>query len=158
RSYASRMGDARDVGVIGVAVFPEREVLRRPPPPPYAPYDAPRAEASPAPSGAGPEARSDAPPAQERSAKAHRDAERPGLGTEFGEQRESRVVEVAFARARARPDAVLALRYDDRAGLVALGIDVDGRGPGWRDDAWRRENATPFRGSAYAEPPPGWGR
>ncbi|HEY6002168.1 MAG TPA: hypothetical protein VIV57_04780 [Anaeromyxobacter sp.] len=176
RSYAARMGDARDVGVIGVAVFPEREVLRRPPPPPYVPYawgepraggrsEAPgaRSDAAPAPesgndmSGGHAQAAPVPAPAPE-SAERHRKAERPGLGTEFGEERESRVVEVAFERARSQPDAVLALRYDDRAGLLALGIDVDRRGPGWRDEASLRERANPFRGSAYAEPPAGWGR
>jgi len=161
RSYASRMGDARDVGVIGVAVFPEREVYRRPapPPPPYVPYGAPRAESEPgARSGEAPEAGADAAPSRDKSARVLPEAQRPGLGTEFGEQRESHAVEVAFERAHPQPDAVLALRYDDRAGLLALGIDVDRRGRGWADDAWLRERATPFRGSAYAEPPPGWGR
>ena len=161
RSYAARMGDARDVGVIGVAVFPEREVLRRPLPPPYVPH--PRSPPEPSAEAHGPEsgARSEAPPAApapERSADARDEAKRHGLGTEFGEERESRVVEVAFERARAQPEAVLAVRYDDRAGLVALGIDVDRRGLASRDDAWLREHANPFRGSAYAEPPPGWRR
>lgn len=158
RSYAARTGDVRDVGVIGVALFPERDVLRRPPPPPYIPYGAPGESADSA-RGAAPEPEAlGSAPAPQRSAEARRKAERPGLGTEFGEQRDSRVVEVAFERARSQPDAVLALRYDDRAGLLALGIDVDRRGPGWRDDAWLRRNANPFRGSAYAEPPPGWVR
>jgi hypothetical protein len=167
RSYAGRMGDARDVGVIGVAVFPEREMLPRPPPPPYVPYASPggsaaapgaRAEGA-APEGAeAPRAPAQAAPAPEAAERQRTADRRPGLGTEFGEERESRVVEVAFERARPQPDAVLALRYDDRAGLLALGIDVDGRGPGWREDAWLRESANPFRGSAYAEPPPGWGR
>jgi hypothetical protein len=155
RSYAARMGDARDVGVIGVAVFPEREVLRRPsPPPPWSPYDreAPEALGAPRSSAPAPGAVAES----ESAAPTHRKAERPGLGTEFGEQRESHVVEVAFERARSQPDAVLALRYDDRAGLVALGIDVDRRGTAWRDERWLREHASPFRGSAYAEPPPGW--
>ncbi len=162
RSYAARMGDARDVGVVGVAVFPEREVLRRPPQPvpqPYLPYegrDEARSEAAPPASPPGPGAVAESAPAPERSAGASRKSARPGLGTEFGEERDSRVVEIAFERARPQPDAVLALRYDDRAGLVALGIDVDGRG---RDrEAWLRENASPFRSSGYAEPPPGWGR
>jgi hypothetical protein len=176
RSYAARMGDARDVGVIGVAVFPEREALRRPQPPPYVPYawgephagarseaPGPRADAAPAPESGPPAAAGQAEaapaPAPGRElADRNRKAERPGLGTEFGEERESRVVEVAFERARPQPDAVLAMRYDDRAGLLALGIDVDRRGNGWRDEAWQRERANPFRGSAYAEPPPGWGR
>jgi hypothetical protein len=158
RSYASRMGDARDVGVIGVAVFPEREWRPWPPPPPYRPYDVPGEKAEPrAGSAAAPEAPADAETLR-GVPHARREKERRGLGTEFGEERESHAVEVAFERARSRPDAVLTLRYDDRAGLLALGIDVDRRGPGWREDAWLRESAHPFRGSAFAEPPPGWRR
>jgi uncharacterized protein YbjT (DUF2867 family) len=52
---------------------------------------------------------------------------------------------------------VIGARYDDRAGLVALGIDVDGR---FLTEAGIRRGAEPFpvveRG--YAAPPPGWGR
>ena len=158
RSYASRMGDARDVGVVGVAVFPERERPR--PPPPYVPYGTPRdrAESEPRAGAApAPEARSsDAAPSARAPDAHHERAERPGLGTEFGEERESHVVEVPFERARSRPDVVLAVRYDDRAGLVALGIDVDRHHPHDDRDAWLRESATPFRGSGFAQPPPGW--
>jgi len=51
---------------------------------------------------------------------------------------------------------VLTLRYDDRPGLLALGIPVDGLRPA-RDDAWLRRTADPFRrDTAYAAPPPGW--
>jgi len=164
RSYASRMGDARDVGMIGVAVFPEREPAHRPPRwlsregarsrsddegferDAAAPPDG----AASAPGEARAEARGDG-PGRSR-------APRPGLGTEFGEERESRVVEVAFVRARSRPDAVLELRYDDRAGLIALGIDVDRRRAARADDRWLRETADPFRRGAFAEPPPGWWR
>jgi hypothetical protein len=147
-SYAARMGNARDVGVIGAAVFLERapapiaERRLRAEPAPDAGSTADRA-AAPAP----------APEAAERHAGKASPAERPGLGTEFGEERESRVTEVAFERAGG-PAAVLSLRYDDRAGLVALGIDVDGR-LARRDERWLRETAEPFRGS-FASPPPGW--
>ncbi|HVI96523.1 MAG TPA: hypothetical protein VM753_21065 [Anaeromyxobacter sp.] len=145
RSYAARMGDARDVGVIGVAIFPERA--------PELAYDAERlrgADAAPSPrAGAQPGA-----PAA--SAAPERRAERRGLGTEFGEERTSPVERVSFERARPRPDAVLTLRYDDRPGLLALGIPVDGLRPA-RDDAWLRRTADPFRrDTAYAAPPPGW--
>ena len=81
---------------------------------------------------------------------------RPGLGTEFGEEHGSHVERTTFERASARPDAVLTFRYDDREGLLALGIDVDGRAVA-RDETWRREHASPFRADAgYCEPPPGW--
>lgn len=79
---------------------------------------------------------------------------RPGLGTEFGEEHESHVRVVSFDRASRRPDVVLTMRYDDRAGLLAAGVDVDRRGP---DEAELRRTADPFRRSAgYARPPPGW--
>lgn len=157
RSYASRMGDARDVGVIGVAVFPER--APRPVPLPLrdersrgdrASSDAAKAAPEGEASGAA-TAPSSAPSTAKSESKR---AERPGLGTEFAEEHDSRVVRVSFERASTRPEAVLTLRYDDRRGLLALGIDVDGRRHG--EDAWARETAVPFRRDAFAKPPPGW--
>jgi len=169
RSYAARKGDARDVGVVGLAVFSER--ARRVLPPPRAvPYEE-RDDAAPGASRDGFESRksesapppSAAPsPAPEAGAVAGapsnrgRAMERPGLGTEFGEEHASHVERTTFERASARPDAVLTFRYDDREGLLALGIDVDGRGLA-ADETWRRERASPFRAdAAYCEPPPGW--
>ena len=52
--------------------------------------------------------------------------QRPGLGTEFGEARESHGTEASFERASSRPEALLTFRYDDWEGLLALGVDVDG--------------------------------
>jgi hypothetical protein len=159
RSYAARKGDARDVGVVGVAVFPERPP-RSGPRPPYAPPEAPRggardeaerrAEAPPPSSTPAPEGgvASGAP----RRSKA---AARPGLGTEFSEEHASRVEVTTFERASERPEAVLTFRYDDREGLIALGIDVDG-GRERRAEAWRRETASPFRADGWCEPPSGW--
>ena len=45
---------------------------------------------------------------------------RPGLGTEFGEARTSRVHDVTFVREAGRPFAVAALNYNDRKGVDAL--------------------------------------
>lgn len=220
-SYAARTGTAREVGVIGVAVFPERFVPPRPvyvprsdqqprrferyddmgdlgavPPNPSGSYAAPKASRSqapiadaapaPAPASAATAAsesspRSPAPPQvspRTRSkASAAREAEssalpeggafsgaeparrrRPGLGTEFGEAVTSPVREVSFARANpTHPVVVLGARYNDREGLLALGIDVDG----WcssDDDLSLRQTATPFPGGdrRYAAPPAGW--
>jgi hypothetical protein len=157
RSYASRMGDARDVGVIGVAIFPERA---RPAPLALrdersrgdrASSEADKAAAPEAQAGGAAPAPSSEPSLGRRESKR---AQRPGLGTEFAEEHDSPVVRVSFERASARPAAVLTLRYDDRQGLLALGIDVDGRRRG--EDAWARETAEPFRRNAFAEPPPGW--
>ncbi len=162
RSYAARMGDARDVGVIGVAVFPEREWprprQRRPLPFPVVPdEERSRSEGLELNEGLAGAPPSEAPRAQDRPSKSS--APRPGLGTEFGEERDSHATEVPFERARPRPDAVLTLRYDDRAGLLALGIDVDGRRTARADDRWLRERADPFRRDVgFAPPPPGWRR
>ena len=167
-SYAARTGSARNVGVIGVAVFPERW---SPPPPPPRPlvgpaepwnHEAPaaasapsdeRAEAAPAPaSSAGQASSADV---SRRSAKST--AQRPGLGTEFGEAVASSVTEVPFERAdRTSPTVVLGVRYDDRDGLLALGIPVDG--PSWSNADLRR-TASPFPSDGrFARPPPGWHR
>jgi hypothetical protein len=155
RSYAARMGDARDVGVIGVAVFPERAPA---PPPPWSGrsdgWGEGRASSEPAPAEAGaPSADLGAAPGA--SARREKSAERPGLGTGFGERRDSPVTEVAFVRASERPAALLTLRYDDRDGLLAQGIDLDRGSP--VAEAHRRRDADPFRRDGrYAEPPPGW--
>jgi hypothetical protein len=45
---------------------------------------------------------------------------RPGLGTEFGEARTSRVHDVTFVREGGRPFALAALNYNDRRGVDAL--------------------------------------
>jgi hypothetical protein len=138
RSYAALEGDARDVGVIGVAVFPER----RPRPAPL--RDSPAREKS-----ASAEAVQGAP------APAAPEAKRPGLGTTFGEEHESHVRQVAFVRESASPAVRLTLRYDDRAGLLAAGVDVDGRCEA-PEQRLRRE-ADPFRrDSRWAPPPRGW--
>lgn len=188
-SYAAKTGDARDVGVIGVALFPEKTYS--PPPRPYV-YPGPRryhydygddaaegemrrprsesgpsggATATPSPAAPPPPEAAPADAMQgyggrsgEMARKSAPDRDRPGLGTAFGEQRGSHAMEVEFQRNRpSHPDHVLAVRYNDRAGLYALGIDVDGYG--YRpDDTWRRENARPFRNqpATYSQPPPGW--
>jgi hypothetical protein len=157
RSYAARMGDAQDVGVIGLAVFPERERRRpaaaRPPWPERLEELGAAGQGRDAQPGSEASAEAKAAPAPGAAARAER---RPGLGTEFGEEHDSHVDVVAFERARAEPDALLTVRYDDRAGLVALGIDVDRR-LARRDDAWLRDRAQPFRATpGYSQPPPGW--
>jgi hypothetical protein len=168
-SYAARKGQDRNVGVIGVAFFPEREraavVVPRP-----SPYydDRPRSSASPSKGGYDAEGAGRAPgspapvpsPAAESQADgagpyggAPRREARRGLGTEFGEQRHSSIGYTNFQRENAlTPANVVELRYNDRQGLLALGIRVDeivGR-----DDVSLRETAEPFPQSRYAAPPP----
>jgi hypothetical protein len=190
-SYAARTGSAREVGVIGVAVFPERAPAytfrpSRPVAPPYRePYgryqsdghesygydDARPDRGSGAPKSAETEKAPAAPAAGEAFAddgRARSDAQpnarrsRPGLGTEYGEAVSSPIYEVEFVRANAgRPAVVLGMRYNDRAGLLALGIPVD-RVPDdctWDDNDLRR-TAEPFPVSdrRFAAPPTGWRR
>jgi hypothetical protein len=187
-SYAARTGSAREVGVIGAAIFPERLVPRPPPP---RPLERPYSESAPDPrpwdgdrsrdeaaessapgasadslegrGAASGSARAEEEPAAPRSISPARPSRRPGLGTEFGEARDSSVREVAFVRANAgAPAVVLGARYNDRAGLVALGIDVDPEtcGGGWAcdRDLELRETATPFPVTErhWAAPPPCW--
>jgi hypothetical protein len=187
-SYAARAGNAREVGVIGVAVFPERYVP--PPPPVYYPrrpyelpysshsrhessrsddsYDraapapaSPQASAEPKGASAGAVRRSGggAPMAAEAQAAPAKKS-RPGLGTEYGEAVSSPIFEVEFVRANAsRPAALLGAHYNDHAGLLAMGIPVDGPEP-CADDADLRNSADPFPASdgRYAAPPAGWRR
>jgi len=213
-SYAARTGSARDVGVIGVAVFPERtlppRVYRVPPPyrpyRPYPPYpydryddyrgDAESSSGAPAP-GIKREEKggSDAAPAPSTppSASPPRDAagepgsgaygkgrsgaesqpfanrSRPGLGTEYGEAVNSQIYEVEFIRANpSTPSTVLGVRYNDREGLLAMGIPVDSYydqtcydGSGYTyDEGDIRRTADPFpvADRRFAAPPPGWQR
>jgi len=77
--------------------------------------------------------------------------ERLGLGTEFGEQRSSAVNYTQFVRAPGRPVAIAELRYNDAAGLIALGIPV--RPLPDAGELMVRETADPFPGDRYAQPP-----
>jgi hypothetical protein len=159
-SYAGRLGDARDVGVIGVAFFPERpppvvaQDLGATPshhyPMPSAPAHARRRAApsdiAPSPAGGGATAtttpRPPAPP-----------SERPGLGTEFGEARESHIGTTSFERASQSAPAMIAMvRYNDRAGLTALGVISRPVYPS--TDLELRETAQPFPALGFAQPPP----
>jgi hypothetical protein len=158
------------VGVIGIAFFPEREApmqaVAQPPPyyddrphssggpmPPRkaAPADAEASSRAPAAAPAAPESKGDA-----RSGNVGGGARpevRRGLGTEFGEQRFSNVGYTSFQReSSTQPAHIVELRYNDRQGLLALGIPVD---VVHRDsEVSRRETADPFPRSRYAAPPP----
>lgn len=171
-SYAAKMGNAREVGVIGVALFDER--APRPPvlTPPRRRWQSGEADSASGPSA--PPPASSAAPLEENAAGdeagtsgrglAQRESrsessKRPGLGTAFGERRWSQVNEVYFERAHPRrPVELLALRYNDRDGLVALGLDVDrASAAAARRELWRRETARPFANmNRFSTPPPGW--
>lgn len=172
-SYAGLTGRARNVGAIGIAIFPERFVTREST---YIPYSGlPRQEEensdfagantetpsemkrAPAPSRAEGQVAGEQAAAAPDSGPSRRQS-RPGLGTEFGEQQSSLVHEVAFVRAHAfRPQTVVGLRYNDRRGLAAIGIDVEPHSNVYSDAELRR-TAEPFPASSgrFANPPAGW--
>ena len=76
---------------------------------------------------------------------------RPGLGTEYGEQRYSAASYTHFNRANSRPIAVAELRYNDASGLMALGIPVAPLPDS--GEIMTRETADPFPGDHFARPP-----
>ena len=77
--------------------------------------------------------------------------ERLGLGTEFGEQRSSAASYTRFVRAPGRPIAIAELRYNDTAGLMALGIPVQPLPDA--GEIMTRETADPFPGDRFARSP-----
>ncbi len=122
-----------------------RTAVRRPAPPPAA---APSAGAA----ADAPSAHYDGVYEVEAPSPAPR-THRPGLGTEFGEQRHSAASFTKFVRAAGRPVAIAELRYNDAAGLTALGIH-----PQPLPDAGEimtRETADPFPGDDRFARPPG---
>jgi len=59
-------------------------------------------------------------------------SQRPGLGTEFGETRNSRVHDVSFVRDSSRPFALASMNYNDRKGVDALVNAQGGRRESFR--------------------------
>jgi hypothetical protein len=126
------------VGVIGVAVFREREafVLPRPPLPPFPPFER-SAPQSGTPSS---------PQLQERS---HRGSEPgPQLGTGHGDRERDRVGTTDFERRSGRPDEIVRIRYDSRDNLIAMGVIPPERRR-WRD----RPSAFPGSNRGYVPDP-----
>lgn len=139
------------------AARPDRPAARRPAPP--AEDEAPSAAPPPADVGSATTAVGGAPMptrdrAESRSCDSCQTRERLGLGTEFGESRYSAASYTRFVRASATPVAVAELRYNDTAGLKALGILVDPEPD--HDEIMTRETADPFPGDrGFARPPAG---
>jgi hypothetical protein len=171
-SYSARMGTPENVGIVGVAFFPEKQWYReRPLPlaederrPMSRKGRAPRPSAPGKPSGTASRNSESAPSAAPRSrsegASAPRDAYSEGasdgsrdhLGTSYGEYRDSHVTEVPFERQdRRRPSTLITLRYDDEEGLRSRGIRVDPDPPSW---GWRDREPQAFPDSRFAPPPP----
>lgn len=114
-SYAARTGRPADVGVVGVAVFRERQVrpMYAPPAPPIA-GGMGRLESRN--KAAAPAASADRAMASEAEAMPQR------LGTGHGQREWAPVGQTEFTRASRQPQQVSQVRYDDADNLVALGI------------------------------------
>jgi len=143
-SYAARTGRPGNVGVIGVAVFKEKQ-----PPITYRPFrdkvaaDAPSGRAeSPAPA-----ANAQSAPAQpnerERSDAAGSLASK--LGTGHGRSETSYAQRVRFERASDSPAETVAVHYDRRENLIAMGVLPSPR--------YAQRVPDPFPGMRFAPDP-----
>ncbi|HEY8073221.1 MAG TPA: hypothetical protein VIF62_03910 [Labilithrix sp.] len=78
------------------------------------------------------DAKSSSTPSARRESAEPTPQQRPGLGTEWGEARTSRVHDVTFVRESSRPFALASLNYDDRRGVDALASREARKGPTFR--------------------------
>ena len=170
-SYAARTGRPQNVGVVGVAVFQEkmppvvwRDLQKRfgaagsseapsyPGSPPVPAPSTAREEAAAADSMAqsAPASRQRADvAANEPDMKDSRDSIQKSqgkLGTGHGRSEDSRVTTVAFERATESPAETVAIQYDRRENLVAMGILPP---PYYA----RRQQPDPFPGMRFAPDP-----
>jgi hypothetical protein len=125
-SYAARTGRPNDVGVIGVAVFREKApVISRRDNYIARGQAAPETESAPSSARAPMPAEADASSADELARQGPSTSmPRPSskLGTGHGRDEASRVTMVRFERATATPAQTVAIQYDRRENLVAMGV------------------------------------
>jgi hypothetical protein len=149
-SYAGRTGRPGNVGVIGVALFRDRQPEPVVPLPGYSRRDEsrelsredpalPRARSAPAPAenSAGLADRSSAEAATERAlsqrggtsadslakaAPSFAPRPAPQLGTAHGQRETSVVSHTSFVRLQTQPNEIIRIRYDSRENLVAAGV------------------------------------
>ncbi len=129
-SYAERTGRPANIGVIGVALFRERQAL-----PQYAPPEIGQSFNQPA------------APRADASAKAQA-SEGLKLGTGHGAREYSYVGHTEFSKMQIQPNEVIRIRYDSLDNLIAMGVV---RRP-------QPTTANPFPGSLdqrYVPDPPG---
>jgi hypothetical protein len=164
-SYAARTGRPNQVGVIGVALFRERDaeppVSVNPPCRKWWPCDRERDTTDSAQprsksqqdNGDTRAARKDAAPPAEGMASAsppmRREAE--SLGTGHGRSETSVVSRTTFERASSAPAEVISIRYDSRENLIAQGVLPPD------SVAWHRPQPRPFPATdnGYVPDPPG---
>jgi hypothetical protein len=129
-SYAERTGRPANVGVIGVALFRERQPPQAYVPPSYVPpaigYLTDRAQSAPRAANLGESAdaraSSAAPAPMPPSAASVTPLPAAKLGTGHGEREYSYVNHTQFLRMQDHPNEVIRIRYDSFENLLALGI------------------------------------
>ena len=117
QSYAARTGRPDNVGVIGVAVFRERPRPSTPPPAVLRQESSRDAGAAPAPAA---EANAGAGDARSRADESQTKEQR--LGTGHGRNERSPTSHTEFERAQSTPDELIAIHYDSRDNLLAMGV------------------------------------
>jgi hypothetical protein len=125
-SYAARTGRPHDVGVIGVALFRERQPYYEPCCPPWREdrQAAPSAEPESSAQAADEVTRErDASGAKaQRRSESKSDKSESKLGTGHGPREASPAQYVNFRRASSTPDETIVIYYDSRRNLVAQGV------------------------------------
>ncbi len=119
-SYAARTGRPDNVGVIGVAIFQEKQRVR----PTLGLIERDRADAPQrsAAAGAGADAAAPAaPPAEMRKQEAQPQQK---LGTGYGRSENSNAQYTTFQRASETPVETIAIYYDSYQNLLAMGVPV----------------------------------
>jgi hypothetical protein len=133
-SYAARTGRPANVGIIGVALFLEKQApVVHYPPEAYRSQDSAATRSAPAPlnesdaiSGATLAGRASPPPLVEGIGGNARRPSTESLGTGHGARESSYVSNTQFERLSETPNEVIRIRYDRLENLVAMGI-VRGR-------------------------------
>lgn len=150
-SYAAQTGRPGNVGVIGIAVFREREPLYVPPlaPPIYrdGEWEEKRAPAPSAAREAGAMAQRSAPAADSAMPQAkhrHNEGFASELGTAHGQREWSRVRNTHFERRSSRPDEIVEVQYDTFEHLVDRGVI--------RMPRYGREEPRAFAGGFVPDP------
>lgn len=163
-SYAGRMGAVENTGVIGVALFSERERPKQYPRYQYSErarsgggYDVDELEARPmAEDSMAASEPSNSPATAEISRRKSSSPrgrralpQKSELGTRYGESVHSEIEETEFVRRHSVPDQTLVITYDSESGLKRRGVIPVSRPVSKRPSAFPNE-------SRFAPPPPGY--
>ena len=117
-SYAARTGRPDNVGVIGVAVFRERPRPESPPVLSHQEKQEAARDAAPAPA-AGASAANEAEGRRRADSSSGREQ---SLGTGHGRNERSVTSYTDFERAQSTPNELIAIHYDSRDNLIAMGV------------------------------------